>query len=691
MRLPFGSLLLIAIASSLSAQTWTWTSESGAHPAVTEMRNGGVLVYSAPKEDVLSEWQTLPFPFTFAGEAVAGYFISDNGYITFDSAATTSESDNTAWNVRGAIFAYWDDFHLEDGHPAWSNEVRTKTDGVAPNRVHVVMWISVVPNGQVASRSNASFAIILHEQGGFEIEFVAGRGTSLLAGSIGAVNTDATVVSLLPDSPRIPYPDVTTDPNDDIRYVFTWSDARTDAAISALDLPVTAKVNEAVTIRGTVRNFGATPLTRFSLTCLVDDDTLETMLIHDGVSILTNETWDFDFGLPFTPVTAGHLYGISVSIALDDGSIDENPVNDTRASGVFCILGISAEKRVLVEEFTGAWCGWCPDGAVEIDKLTQAYPLAIPVALHSGGVDAMITLEGAEIARTYNPSYPTAMIDRTHFAGEPSIPIARTRSAWITRTEEQFAVHTPLSVSVTGMHDLEAFGGYVDVDVEFSDFAPPADYRIHCWLLLDEISGRGTGWDQRNYFSGNPTYPDHPYYPLPDPVTEYVHRHVPIQMLTGAWGVPDEIPDLPQAAATYGKRFHFTQTGITESSRLLAVAFVTRHSDDILDRPILNAAVSELRVSGIATPSANEFHIQPPYPQPASSVVHTRLTSPAASHVRLTVIDLLGRERLVVRDGHLEPGSHGLSFSTSGLESGHYLLRVLTDGYAKTTPLLVLH
>mgnify|MGYP000863708277 CR=1 FL=1 len=170
MRMLFALLLTILLLPSVHAQTWTWSQTTGSHPVVANMRQGSALVYAAPKEDELSAWQTLPFPFTFAGEAVTGYFISDNGYITFAAGATVSEPANESGTVRNAIFGYWDDLHLEGGNPVWSNEVRMKTDGVAPNRTHVIMWISAVPKGQSWRMSNVSFAIVLYEQGGFEIE-----------------------------------------------------------------------------------------------------------------------------------------------------------------------------------------------------------------------------------------------------------------------------------------------------------------------------------------------------------------------------------------------------------------------------------------------------------------------------------------------------------------------------------------
>jgi hypothetical protein len=690
MRVVIAAILSSLLFTSLSAQTWTWSTTTGAHPVVSDMRNGSVLAYAAPKENELSEWQALPFPFTFAGETVTGYFISDNGYITFDANATASVPDAASGTVTNAIFGYWNDFHLEGGNPVWSNEVRTKTDGIAPERVHVIMWISAVPKGQTFSRSNVSFAIVLYERGGFEIVFVAGRTDGTLAGTVGAVSADGTVSVLLPGSPRFPYPNVTSDPSDDIRYMFEWSNVGTDGALAASLTSPVVRVGEPVAIRGTVRNLGITELTAFSIHYSVDDAPEQEMQVH-GVTLPSNGSWDFTHDVAWTPAEAGRLYTVTMRLQLDGDLIDENPDNDTLSSTVFTILGISSEKRVLVEEFTGAWCGWCPDGAVQIEKLARTHPLAIPVAIHAGGTDAMITPEGSEIARVYNPSYPTAMIDRVHFDGEPSVPIHRTRDAWISRTGEQFTAYSPLAVAVSGAYEPASSSGFVDVNVTFSDFAPPADYRLHCWLVFDAMTGVGRGWDQANYYSGNQTYPDHPFFSLPNPVPDYEHRHVLYRVLSGYWGMEQVIPSSPHAGETYSRRFALGPLASRYHAGMRIVAFVTRHSEDVLDRPVLNASIAELRVNSVDAAVPTGLLLADVHPQPATGMVHALLTLPRTTAVRVAVYDVMGRERLIVRDSRLGPGSHALSFSTTGLDNGLYLLRVQTDGQANTIPFIVLH
>ncbi|MFI5202435.1 MAG: hypothetical protein ACHQNE_08605, partial [Candidatus Kapaibacterium sp.] len=56
-------------------------------------------------------------------------------------------------------------------------------------------------------------------------------------------------------------------------------------------------------------------------------------------------------------------------------------------------------RRVMLEEFTGAWCGWCPRGALAIQQIKEGYPGQIfAVSFHndqgSPQYDQMDTKQG---------------------------------------------------------------------------------------------------------------------------------------------------------------------------------------------------------------------------------------------------------------------------------------------------------
>ena len=113
-------VLLFAMQTAAPPPAYTVTKWTGDHDFLFEFRGAATAVMVPPANDVLSARQKLPFAWKFFGQPVDGYFVSDNGYITFDPAATTSVPRNTglpdASAPANSIFAFWNDFRMEDGH-----------------------------------------------------------------------------------------------------------------------------------------------------------------------------------------------------------------------------------------------------------------------------------------------------------------------------------------------------------------------------------------------------------------------------------------------------------------------------------------------------------------------------------------------------------------------------------------------
>jgi thiol-disulfide isomerase/thioredoxin len=680
--------MLFAIASPLFSQTWTYSSSTGPQEDMSDFRNGCALIVSAPKDDELSAWQTLPFTWMFGETGVNGYFISDNGYITFDPAATVSDPDNTAGNVRNAIFGFWDDLFLEGGHSVWSNEVRSKTAGIAPDRRHIIMWVSAVPKGYSWSVNNVSFAIVLYEKGGFEVVQIAGRPSRNMSGTMGAINADGSVQTLVGDSPNLEYPTLTADPNDDIRTMFTWSESALDAALETLNVPAVIRHIETVTIAGTVRNSGSETITSFRLAYSINGATEQVMDI-DMLALRSNQTYEFAHPVRWTPDAAGREYALTCRIFDVNGIGDERADNDSLSTTLFTILGVTSPKRVLVEEFTGAWCGWCPDGMLQVERVLDNYPDAVVVAIHAGGNDAMIIPAGSAIAQAYSPAYPTAMIDRVKFEGEKGVPVSRGGEAWVVRTGEQRQKYSPLSVNVTSSYNAASKRITARVLMSFSDYAPPGDYRVHCWLIHDKLKGSGSGWKQANYYSGNNTYRNHPFYSLPNPVTDFEHRHVLRASATGSWGDETILPDTPAAASEWEALYHFDYDADGIEENLSIAAFVTTHSTDVTEREVLNAGISHLRPLSVVSAKARNFEILSVHPQPADRQLHIEVGNDAPGLLRLDVIDMLGR--CVYSLDQRQPSS-GLShfvIPVSKLVSGPYLLRIHSEARTLQRHILV--
>ena len=216
-------IVVLSIQAAAPPATYTVTKWTGDHDFLFEFRGAAAAVMVPPANDVLSARQKLPFPWKFFGQPVDGYSVSDNGYITFDPAAKASVARNTglpdASAPANSIFAFWNDFRMEDGHGQWVGHVYTATLGAAPNRVHVIYWMGPIAAPDSFATSSYNFLLALHENGEFEITFASGRKGVPLKATIGAVAADGKT-AVLAEGPNFDYPAVGYGGADDLNYKF---------------------------------------------------------------------------------------------------------------------------------------------------------------------------------------------------------------------------------------------------------------------------------------------------------------------------------------------------------------------------------------------------------------------------------------------------------------------------------------
>jgi hypothetical protein len=196
---------------------------TGDHDFLFSFRQSAQPALTAPRDNKLSDWKPLPFAWEFFGAPVTGYFVSDNGYLTFDKNASRSESkrmlilDESA--PTNSIFAYWTDLKLDAGQNQWTNSVWTATLGEAPSRVHIVYWMSLTPAGAAPGSAALSFLVALYENGDFEIVHTAARTAGPLSGIVGAINANGSV-RVGADKAGIDFPAVGFGGEDDVAYRF---------------------------------------------------------------------------------------------------------------------------------------------------------------------------------------------------------------------------------------------------------------------------------------------------------------------------------------------------------------------------------------------------------------------------------------------------------------------------------------
>jgi thiol-disulfide isomerase/thioredoxin len=684
------SLILASlfVLSSLSAksQVYTYSESIGNIDFMYDIRNSLELKFNGPADNALSGWQTLPFNWSFYGQPVTGYYISDNGYITFDKTASVSKSLNTilphAQAPQNSIFVFWDELHLDSPRSAWDNNVQTATIGTAPNRRHIIYWIGVTPERYPGSSSNTlSFTLVLNEGGDFDVMFVAGAHRPVMTGTIGCINIDGSLGTMVAGSPELDFPSVTSDPNDDITLSFSYNNNDLDAAADKSLIPATVSITYNYNVSFDVRNLGMNTIIGFDAHYTGTSEVLYTKQVR-GVSVPPGGKHTVTFDNTWTPTDPGKFTDLTFWIDnVDDGldgTFDTNQSNDTTVASIWVKLGVSASRNVLMEEFTGAWCGWCVDGAIKMQEIEQLYTDVSLVAIHASGLDHMITSEGQAIADELANGYPSGLVDRVKFQGESFTALSRSKwkSAVDSRRRKSGSdLNLLLNSSFNESSRVLDITAYMD----FVDYPYPADFRLNVWIVEDRVVGQGAGWDQKNFYYNNSSYPNHPYFSLPNPVPDYVHRYVLRTSLTGAWGI--SLNQQPEAGNVLRHDYSYTVPPGYKKDDLGVIVFLTRYDPSEGIHEVLNSVSGSLNEVMPVKPIATEdFILGEITPQPLTGSGRITLTLSSTQIVDVSVYSVLGMKLETLQSGRYAQGVYNVRVNSHKYMPGLYYLVASVNG-----------
>lgn len=243
----------------------------------------------------------------------------------------------------------------------------------------------------------------------------------------------------------------------------------------------------------------------------------------------------------------------------------------------------AAQKKVLIEQFTGAWCGYCVDGTVKMDEILQMYPGKVyGVKFHNGDKMAIPETDiiGAALGLT---GYPTGNVDRTPVNAGGKTVIMIDRTAWKQVVEYQLQQTAPVEVKLDWAYDESTGDIIASISGDF-DQAVTNEVRFNVYVIEDEVTGSGTGWDQANYYNNTA---GHPYYQKGNPVTNYKHMAVVRATLGGPWGAENSIPQ-PITAGTKAKYAFTIKKGASWNiNKIRLIGMVVNYTQN--SRQILNS------------------------------------------------------------------------------------------------------
>lgn len=205
-------------------------------------------------------------------------------------------------------------------------------------------------------------------------------------------------------------------------------------------------------------------------------------------------------------------------------------------------------KNVLIEDFTGTWCGYCPRVAYGIEKVIEQNITAVPVAIHRGN-DPYNFAEGSILESQINlTGYPTAMINRTlEWAyPEPNNTI---------QVKNQTGPNADLGIAMNST----VANGTINLDVKVKFDANMTGLKLVVYALENNLI-----YNQTNYTS---------YYGGVSTIQNFEHDHVLKASLTNILG--EAITSNTNDGDIYTRNFTVNvPSNVSNASNLSFVAFV---------------------------------------------------------------------------------------------------------------------
>lgn len=245
---------------------------------------------------------------------------------------------------------------------------------------------------------------------------------------------------------------------------------------------------------------------------------------------------------------------------------------------------IPSNRNVVLEEFTGIHCVYCPDGHKKAQDLKNAHPNDVfLINIHEGGYATPSTGEpdfrtsfGTAIAsQSVLAGYPAGTINRHRFPGftqntTSATATATSRSVWAQLADT--IMSWPSYVNIGMSATIDASTRILTVNVELYYTANGAsNMNLNVALIQDNVEGPQTGGSTYN-----------PTQVLPN--GNYNHMHMLRHMLTGQWGdtvTTTAAGSFVQRTYTYTLPSSITSVPL-ELGNLELVAFVCEGQQEVI-------------------------------------------------------------------------------------------------------------
>jgi hypothetical protein len=442
-----------------------------------------------------------------------------------------------------------------------------------------------------------------------------------------------------------------------------------NASLVSITSPSFAMNNSDVSITGVVENSGANTIT--SVTVEWTAGTQNGSHTFDGLNVAPFQTYEFTH--PVALELGNENVPVEVMISQTNGEADGDP-SDNGGNHLVHSLLFNPAKKVLVEQGTGTWCGWCPRGHVFSEYMAETYPNSIEVAVHNNDPMTNATYDSGMSSRI--GGYPSGLVDRFFMDIDPS----EFEAAYLERIDQQ----TFAEVSVDLDYNNTTRNLQMTINANFAAVVE-GNFRLNAIVVEDDVTGTTSAYNQSNFYSGGQAGPMGGYESLPNPVpaSQMVYHHVGRRIMGGWNGTSGTIPAQVVPGTVYSTTYSLTLPTTWDHTKISVVGLIINQANE-------NLVNAEESGEILSTNSQKEYGFSfAIFPNPASSEVNIALGMEKPGNVVYEVFDMTGKLVKAAANGSLAPGEYFQTLDVSNLQSGFYFVTVSIDGNRITKKLAV--
>ncbi|RYD97164.1 MAG: T9SS type A sorting domain-containing protein [Sphingobacteriales bacterium] len=451
--------------------------------------------------------------------------------------------------------------------------------------------------------------------------------------------------------------------------IFSGKDARLNSA-TAGNHPANGmgyhQSGTATNVTGSVQNLGTSAITGYVVKYQQGANPVQSYTVS-GASIAPLATANFSHNVPFTPA-ANQQYPLKVWVELTG---DTNHANDSTNVTVVGVPFIP-EKKILFEEGTGTWCGWCPRGAVAMEEFAVSHAgKAAQVAVHNG--DGMaVSAYDSYMSSLNGGGFPNLVTDRTV---ELTTDPGDIESVYNSLKENfGFATLTMGTPTVTGTS--------VSIPLTIVPAVNMPNPRVALIVTESNVHSTrpGTG-NQANYYANNARGPMGGWEAKGSSVANVNYHFIGRAVSPSPAGDAMGLPATLTANSTYNVTLTATLNAEWRTDHLQYIATL----GDNNSKTIYNTAFSPLPLlePGLPTTVANVdagINKATLYPNPVTNgIANLEIDAMSAATLTYNITDLSGRVVLTGSKAAINSGLNTIQINTAALNSGLYMVNFATE------------